>query len=74
MQMLDTLIHLVCRTPPPYAEVLWQAGWLLRQLLPYHELKISDSRMSLLNVRTSSAFFVCFQLDLNYQAHYPSIW
>ncbi|KAG0577452.1 hypothetical protein KC19_5G157100 [Ceratodon purpureus] len=48
-QMLEALIRLMCRRPPPYAEVLWQAGWLLRQLLPYQEHKISDAHMSLLN-------------------------
>jgi protein CLEC16A len=48
--MLEALIRLMCRRPPPYAEVLWQAGWLLRQLLPYQEHKISDVHMSLLNV------------------------
>lgn len=48
-QMLEALLKLMCRRPPPYSEVLWQAGWLLRQLLPYHEHKISDTHMSLLN-------------------------
>lgn len=54
-QMLEALIKLVCRRPPPHAEVLWQAGWLLRQLLPYQEHKISDAHMSLLNNVYSSA-------------------
>jgi len=48
--MLEALIQLMCRRPAPYAEVLWQAGWLLRQLLPYQEHKITDAHMSLLNV------------------------
>jgi hypothetical protein len=47
--MLDALIRLLCRRPPQCAEVLWQTGWLLRQLLPFQEHKISDSRMSLLD-------------------------
>lgn len=54
-QMLEALIQLMCRRPPPYAEVLWQAGWLLRQLLPYQEHKISDEHMALLNSAYAAA-------------------
>ncbi|CAM6039399.1 unnamed protein product [Sphagnum compactum] len=53
--MLDALIRLLCRRPPQCAEVLWQTGWLLRQLLPFQEHKISDSRMSLLDRAYSAA-------------------
>ncbi|CAM6017014.1 unnamed protein product [Sphagnum balticum] len=54
-QMLDALIRLLCRRPPQCAEVLCQTGWLLRQLLPFQEHKISDSRMSLLDRAYSAA-------------------
>eukprot|EP01018_Ginkgo_biloba_P005051 Gb_22834 [translate_table: standard] len=48
-QVLDALIMLLCRRPPPAAEALWHAGWLLRQLLPYHNQKFSDHHLNLLN-------------------------
>ncbi|KAH6555462.1 hypothetical protein KP509_1Z252700 [Ceratopteris richardii] len=35
--------------PPPCAEALWHTGWLLRQLLPYHEQKLRDYHLWMLN-------------------------
>eukprot|EP00249_Psilotum_nudum_P022735 c28628_g1_i1 orf=260-2767(+) len=48
-QVLDALMGLLCRRPPPCAEALWHAGWLLRQLLPYHEKKLRDHHLRMLN-------------------------
>ncbi|BBN04514.1 protein CLEC16A [Marchantia polymorpha subsp. ruderalis] len=48
-EVLDALMQLLCRRPPPCAEALWHAGWLLRQLLPYHEHKLSIYRLTLLD-------------------------
>lgn len=48
-QVLDALMRLLCRRPPPCAEALWHTGWLLRQLLPYHEQKLRDHHLRMLN-------------------------
>ncbi|KAL3683721.1 hypothetical protein R1sor_001743 [Riccia sorocarpa] len=48
-EVLDALMQLLCRRPPPCAEALWHAGWLLRQLLPSHEHRLSLRRFSLLD-------------------------
>lgn len=48
-QVLDALMMLLCRRPPPCAEALWHTGWLLRQLLPYHEQKLRDHHLRMLN-------------------------
>lgn len=48
-QVLDSLIMLFCRKKPPAAEVLWHAGYLLRQLLPYEKQKFSNHYLQLLD-------------------------
>lgn len=58
-QVLDALMSLLCRRPPPCAEALWHTGWLLRQLLPYHEQKLRDYHLCML-----SKAYVAAQEDL----------
>lgn len=48
-QVLDSLIMLFTRRKPPAAEVLWHAGYLLRQLLPYEKQKFSNHYLQLLD-------------------------
>ncbi|XAR63754.1 hypothetical protein NMG60_11023808 [Bertholletia excelsa] len=46
-QVLDALVSLVCRSNIS-AEILWDGGWLLRQLLPYSELEFNSHHFKLL--------------------------
>ncbi|KAH9297321.1 hypothetical protein KI387_029003 [Taxus chinensis] len=48
-QVLDALIMLLCRRPPPSTEVLWLAGCLLRQLHPYQKQNFSSHHLNLLD-------------------------
>ncbi|XP_057818486.1 protein TRANSPARENT TESTA 9 isoform X5 [Cryptomeria japonica] len=48
-QVLDALIRLLCRRPPPAADVLWLAGCLLRQLHPYQKQNFSAHHLNLLD-------------------------
>lgn len=48
-QVLDALIILLCRRPPPAIEVLWLAGSLLRQLHPYQKQNFSTHHLNLLD-------------------------
>jgi hypothetical protein len=50
LQVLDSLMRLLCRSPAPCAEALWHTGWLLRQLLPYHEQKLREHHVPMLSV------------------------
>lgn len=54
-QVLDALMRLLCRRPPPCAEALWHTGWLLRQLLPYHEQKLRDYHLCMLSKAYTAA-------------------
>ncbi|MCO5602769.1 hypothetical protein L7F22_056907 [Adiantum nelumboides] len=54
-QVLDSLMRLLCRRPPPCAEALWHTGWLLRQLLPYHEQKLRDYHLCMLSKAYTAA-------------------
>eukprot|EP00250_Pteridium_aquilinum_P000284 c10318_g1_i1 orf=684-2747(+) len=54
-QVLDALMRLLCRRPPPCAEALWHTGWLLRQLLPYHEQKLRDYHLYTLSKAYTAA-------------------
>eukprot|EP00850_Spirogloea_muscicola_P019717 SM000197S05460 [mRNA] locus=s197:215652:223016:+ [translate_table: standard] len=54
-QVVDCLLTLFCRRPPPWAEALWHAGWLLRQLLPENEYKLCRVRQELLEAAFSAA-------------------
>ncbi|CAI0407278.1 unnamed protein product [Linum tenue] len=46
-QVLDALVSLFCRPGVP-AEILWDGGWLLRQLLPYSEAEFNSQHLKLL--------------------------
>ncbi|CAL1397853.1 unnamed protein product [Linum trigynum] len=46
-QVLDALVSLFCR-PGILAEILWDGGWLLRQLLPYSEVEFNSQHLRLL--------------------------
>ncbi|KAK7329730.1 hypothetical protein VNO77_23906 [Canavalia gladiata] len=48
-QVIDALVSLCCRSNIS-AETLWDAGWLLRQLLPYNESELSSNHLELLKV------------------------
>eukprot|EP00850_Spirogloea_muscicola_P020878 SM000229S07514 [mRNA] locus=s229:193197:200433:+ [translate_table: standard] len=63
-QVVDGLITLLCRRPPPWAEALWHAGWLLRQLLPENEYKLCRVRQELLEAAFSAAR-ECLLKDVN---------
>ncbi|KAE8676636.1 Detected protein of unknown function [Hibiscus syriacus] len=45
-QVLDALVKLLCRSNIP-TEILWDAGWLLRQLLPYSEAEFKSYHLKL---------------------------
>lgn len=47
--MLDALVSLFCRSNIS-AEILWDGGWLLRQLLPYSEAEFNSHHLKLLKV------------------------
>ncbi|GBG71714.1 hypothetical protein CBR_g9125 [Chara braunii] len=49
-QVLDALTALLSRRPPPCAEAIWHAGWLLRQLLPNAESKLNESRWQSMDI------------------------
>jgi hypothetical protein len=57
LQILDALMQLLSRRPPPCAEALWHAGWLLRQFLPFNGHTLGLAGVSLLDV--SSFARVC---------------
>ncbi|PPS04584.1 hypothetical protein GOBAR_AA16077 [Gossypium barbadense] len=46
-QVLDALVKLLCRSDIS-AEILWDGGWLLRQLLPYSEAEFKSHHLKLL--------------------------
>ncbi|CAN1284332.1 Protein TRANSPARENT TESTA 9, partial [Linum perenne] len=46
-QVLDSLVSLFCRPGIP-AEILWDGGWLLRQLLPYSGAEFNSQHLKLL--------------------------
>ncbi|GMI84218.1 green fluorescent seed 9, TRANSPARENT TESTA 9 [Hibiscus trionum] len=46
-QVLDALVKLLCRSNIS-TEILWDAGWLLRQLLPYSESEFKTHHLKLL--------------------------
>ncbi|GMJ15608.1 green fluorescent seed 9, TRANSPARENT TESTA 9 [Hibiscus trionum] len=46
-QVLDALVKLLCRSNIS-TEILWDAGWLLRQLLPYSEVEFKSHHLKLL--------------------------
>ncbi|XP_039030344.1 protein TRANSPARENT TESTA 9-like isoform X2 [Hibiscus syriacus] len=46
-QVLDALVKLLCRSNIS-TEILWDAGWLLRQLLPYSEAEFKTHHLKLL--------------------------
>ncbi|KAE8678806.1 Detected protein of unknown function [Hibiscus syriacus] len=46
-QVLDALVKLLCRSNIS-TEILWDAGWLLRQLLPYGEAEFKTHHLKLL--------------------------
>ncbi|KAL4324801.1 hypothetical protein GQ457_11G018120 [Hibiscus cannabinus] len=46
-QVLDALVKLLCRSNIS-TEILWDAGWLLRQLLPYSEAEFKSHHLKLL--------------------------
>ncbi|XWS71012.1 hypothetical protein CRYUN_Cryun03dG0100400 [Craigia yunnanensis] len=46
-QVLDALVNLLCRSNIS-AEILWDGGWLLRQLLPYSEAEFKNHHLKLL--------------------------
>ncbi|XP_029125832.1 protein TRANSPARENT TESTA 9 isoform X2 [Cajanus cajan] len=46
-QVIDALVILCCRSNIS-AEVLWDGGWLLRQLLPYSESEFNSHHLELL--------------------------
>ncbi|KAK7388154.1 hypothetical protein VNO78_22961 [Psophocarpus tetragonolobus] len=48
-QVIDALVSLCCRSNIS-AEILWDGGWLLRQLLPYSESEFSSHHLELLKV------------------------
>lgn len=54
-QVIDALVNLSCRTNIS-AEILWDGGWLLRQLLPYSVSEFNSHHLDLLKVRTDEAF------------------
>ena len=47
--MLDALVSLFCRSNIS-AEILWDGGWLLRQLFPYSEAEFNSHHLKLLKV------------------------
>lgn len=46
-QVLDALVKLLCRSDIS-TEILWDGGWLLRQLLPYSEAEFKSHHLKLL--------------------------
>ncbi|CAK9325834.1 unnamed protein product [Citrullus colocynthis] len=46
-EVLDALVSLFCRSNIS-AEILWDGGWLLRQLLPYSEAEFNSHHLKLL--------------------------
>ncbi|CAM6127529.1 unnamed protein product [Calypogeia fissa] len=54
-EVLEALMQLLSRRPPPCAEALWHAGWLIRQLLPVNGHQLSTSGLSLLDNAYSAA-------------------
>lgn len=46
-QVLDALVGLFCRSDIS-AEILWDGGWLLRQLLPYSKAEFNNRHLKLL--------------------------
>jgi len=54
-QVIDALVSLSCRSNIS-AEILWDGGWLLRQLLPYSVSEFNSHHLELLKVRTDEAF------------------
>ncbi|XP_038889910.1 protein TRANSPARENT TESTA 9 isoform X2 [Benincasa hispida] len=46
-EVLDALVSLFCRSNIS-AEILWDGGWLLRQLLPYSEAEFNSYHLKLL--------------------------
>ncbi|RDX65829.1 hypothetical protein CR513_55478, partial [Mucuna pruriens] len=48
-QVIDALVSLCCRSNIS-AEILWDGGWLLRQLLPYSEAEFNSHHLELLKV------------------------
>ncbi|XP_017410424.1 protein TRANSPARENT TESTA 9 isoform X8 [Vigna angularis] len=52
-QVIDALVNLSCRTNIS-AEILWDGGWLLRQLLPYSVSEFNRRHLELLKVSYKS--------------------
>ncbi|XP_014509724.1 uncharacterized protein LOC106768871 isoform X2 [Vigna radiata var. radiata] len=52
-QVIDALVNLSCRTNIS-AEILWDGGWLLRQLLPYSVSEFNSHHLDLLKVSYKS--------------------
>ncbi|KAL2338692.1 hypothetical protein Fmac_013138 [Flemingia macrophylla] len=48
-QVIDALVNLCCRSNIS-ADILWDGGWLLRQLLPYSESEFDNHHLELLKV------------------------
>ncbi|TKY54515.1 hypothetical protein E2542_SST18924 [Spatholobus suberectus] len=48
-QVIDALVSLCCRSNIS-ADILWDGGWLLRQLLPYSESEFNSHHLELLKV------------------------
>lgn len=48
-QVIDALVNLCCRSNIS-AEILWDGGWLLRQLLPYSVSEFNSDHLELLKV------------------------
>ncbi|GAB2267401.1 Protein TRANSPARENT TESTA 9 [Dionaea muscipula] len=59
-QVLDALVRLFCRSDVS-AEVLWDGGWLLRQLLPYREADVNRQHLKLLREMFSSCSYRVLQ-------------